>query len=112
MLASDGGSVAASLAFSRASAGQVLVDLAVEGEFDLVCQRCMGIFAFRVKEQAALALLETEHAPQLAPEGYEPYEMPEARINPAILVEDELIIALPLAPRHRSQAECDGLDPV
>ena len=112
MLAADAGRVGVSLVFSRPSAGPVLVDLTVEGDLDLVCQRCMGPFAFRVKEQACLALLETDHASQLAPEGYEPYEMPEARINPAILVEDELIIALPLAPRHASQAQCDGADPI
>ena len=106
LLASDSGSVSVRLDFSQ-SAGSVLLDLLIDGELNLICQRCMEPYRFHVEQQAALALLESDSTEQAAPEGYEPYEMPEARINPAILIEDELIMALPLSPRHESRDLCN-----
>ncbi len=106
LLVSDSGSVSARLAFSQHPSGPVLVDLTVDGELSLICQRCMEPLRLHVEEQAALALLENDSTEQVAPQGYEPYEMPEARLNPATLVEDELIMALPLSPRHESVEEC------
>jgi len=44
-----------------------------------------------------------------APAGYEPITLSGERFQPAEVIEDELIVSLPLIPRHARIAECGGL---
>ena len=43
------------------------------------------------------------------PAGYEPIELDEGRLSPAVLIEDELIVAIPLVPKHARPEDCGSL---
>ena len=43
------------------------------------------------------------------PEGFEPFELDEGRLQPAQLIEDELIVAIPLVPKHARVEDCGSL---
>jgi len=109
LLHSDAGSVNASLKFRRHRTGCVTVDLEYETTLEIVCQRCLEPMARRVSECISLALLESEAMETNMPEGFEPVVLPVGRLQPAGLLEDELIIALPLSPRHPRIEECGKL---
>jgi uncharacterized protein len=61
-----------------------------------------------VKDKVEMALLESASLEQRLPEQYEPVVLEEDRLMPAMLIEDELIISLPIVPRHERLEECDA----
>jgi uncharacterized protein len=104
LLASDKGSVRAGLSFDQLSDGTVLLDMSVTADVELTCQRCLEPFVHNLEVLAKLALMEVYLGS--APEGYEAYEFGRDRINPVNLIEDELIVTLPLVPRHPVRETC------
>ena len=56
-----------------------------------------------------MALLESPALASSLPQGYEPIIMDGDRMQPAALIEDELIVALPFVPKHAQLAECGTL---
>lgn len=60
-------------------------------------------------ERVVLVVADGGAMPTVVPEGHEPYELPEGRFNPGELVEDELIVAVPLVPKHARIEDCGGL---
>jgi uncharacterized protein len=106
MLASEKGEVRYRLRGTRDENGRPALQLQVEGTLQLRCQRCLEALAFEVKAQDLLVLAATlseihaEPADANAPDRIVAgKEMPVRE-----LVEDELILALPYAPRHESCA--------
>jgi uncharacterized protein len=75
----------------------------------LVCQRCLEPLHHHVRDRVEMVLLETESLEAHSPEGYEPLVLDEDRLMPAILIEDELIISLPIVPRHDRREACGSL---
>ncbi len=106
LLASDIGSVRAGLSFDQLGDGTVLLDMSVTAEVELTCQRCLEPFAHNLEALTKLALIEVNIG--VAPEGYEAYEVGRDRINLVNLIEDELIVMLPLVPRHEAREACVG----
>lgn len=107
MLESDAGAVTAALQFRKDPGGWLIAELEVEATVHLLCQRCLTPLAHRVRERIEMALLESAALEQHVPDRYEPVVLEEDRIMPAILIEDELIISLPIVPRHERPEECD-----
>ena len=77
----------------------------VEGAVPLVCQRCMQPFASPVSQQTVLLLARDEA--ELARLDAEESEVVLANtmLDPLSLVEDELLLSLPISPRH-GEDEC------
>lgn len=109
VLHADSGSVSASLRFQKRSGGWLTVELSYEATLMLECQRCLEPLAHRVNARVELGLLENESMENHLPEGCEPFLLENARLSPANLIEDELIMSLPLAPRHDRLDECGSL---
>jgi uncharacterized protein len=78
--------------------------LAVTAEVVLTCQRCLGPVR-RKLESASRLVFADEGAPEL-PEGYEPVGGDPRRLDLAALVEDELLLGLPLIPQHEAGEDC------
>jgi uncharacterized protein len=108
ILHADRGSVSADLRF-RKRGGWLTVELEYAGTVELICQRCLEGFAYPVGARVELALVENGAQEASVPEGYEPLVVEEGRLRPSDLVEDELIIALPLVPRHAESEDCGPL---
>jgi len=78
--------------------GLTTVDVRVTGVVLLQCQRCLQPWACAVDEAALVAVVGTETGE--VPGGYEPFVgMPEQLSLPA-LIEEQVLLALPLVPMH------------
>jgi uncharacterized metal-binding protein YceD (DUF177 family) len=47
--------------------------------------------------------------PLTVPAEYEPFELEGGELQPAQLIEDELIVAVPLVPKHARVEDCGSL---
>lgn len=97
----------AQLRFSR-ERGVAIADVSVRGAVRLQCQRCMRPFALPLALDSRVALLRAESdADAVSPE-LETVLAPEGRVSAAALVGEEVLLALPIAPRHDDVAECEA----
>lgn len=107
--AAEGPAVSASLRFGDRHEGWLTVELAYEAKLPLICQRCLETFVYPASARLGIGLLETASMESFLPEGYEPVVLEDDRLMPAQLIEDELIISMPLVPRHEFVEECGSL---
>lgn len=93
------GSVTWSLQFDTDSLRIPYVEVRIETALPLLCQRSLERFELPVQVVQRLGLLRDEADEAGLPEGYEPLLVPaDGRLEPAALVEDELILAVPVLP--------------
>ena len=98
-LVDDDGEVAYSLDFGTDELKVPFVELRVETELPLLCQRSLERFLFPVAIEQRLGLIRDEADEAALPPGYEALLVPEdGMLKPVELVEDELILALPVIP--------------
>lgn len=91
--------------FARES-GFVVADLTVSGTAALTCQRCLGAMTESVSSSARVALISAEADASRVPEHLEPVLAAGGRISIGELVEEELLLALPIVPAHAQRADC------
>ncbi|MDM8547501.1 YceD family protein [Candidatus Venteria ishoeyi] len=65
------------------------------------CQRCLQTVWLDLQQESKLCLLRPEESEEYVPEGFEPIMLEGERIKLAQLLEDELLLALPVAPVHQ-----------
>ena len=109
MLHSDAGSVRASLKFGQWRAGGLQVELTYAAAVEFTCQRCLEPFRHELAGRVNVVLVNAGSTPDTVPEGYEPFELADGRFSPAELIEDELIVSMPLAPKHERLADCGSV---
>ena len=88
------------LEFGRDDILQVsYVQLTLETVLPLVCQRSLKRFLYPISSVQRLGLIRDEADEASLPEGYEALLVPEdGQLKPLDLVEDELVLAVPLVP--------------
>jgi uncharacterized protein len=98
--------VRAGLEFGRFE-GRATVAVRVNGEVYLACQRCLKPCACAVDEAATLIVVarDTDEVPG----GYEPLLGDAERLSVTELIEDEVLLGLPLAPMHDTAAQCGAV---
>ena len=109
LLNSQQGSVRVELKFGQHAAGYTTVRLEYAASFELQCQRCLEPVGDRVARQMSFALVAGGSGANGLPEGYEPIGLSGDRFQPAAFVEHELIMSLPLIPRHARVEQCGEL---
>jgi uncharacterized protein len=95
-----GGHVAVNLQFGREEEGRLCVRGVVEAELRLECQRCLEPFVFSATSDVRLGLIRSEESAADLPPECEPLLVEEEPISLFAMVEDELILALPIVPMH------------
>jgi len=90
----------------RRQAGITVAELSFSGTAHLVCQRCLGAMEVGVDATTAVGLVTTEADTSRVPEELEPVLAPEGRISVGELVEEELLLTLPIVPLHEEAAAC------
>jgi uncharacterized protein len=82
--------------------GRLALRLKVDGVLQLVCQRCLGALEFALRIDVSLQLAATQAEVDAQPlEAEGPEQIVAGREMPVReLVEDEVLLAIPLAPRH------------
>jgi uncharacterized protein len=101
-LASDAGEVAYEVRGLRDERGRPSLLVSVRGTLQLRCQRCLEAMPFEVEEQDLLVLAATQAEIDADPADAQAPDRVLAGKKMAVrdLVEDELVLALPYAPRH------------
>ncbi len=79
----------------------------LETTVEVVCQRCMSPLRLPLVVDFRLGLIRTESQAVGLSTEYEPLLAPEGGTAMSEWVEDELILALPLAPLHDDVRECE-----
>ncbi|MEQ4574502.1 MAG: DUF177 domain-containing protein [Gammaproteobacteria bacterium] len=94
------GECAYSLEFGRDDMlGVAYAELSVDTELPLQCQRSLQRFLLPVKTTQRLGLIRDEAEEAALPPDYEPLLVPDdGMLRPADLVEDELVLAIPVVP--------------
>jgi uncharacterized protein len=106
-IAGAGGTVRG-VAHFRREAGYRVAELELEGEAKLVCQRCLAPMTWPLASEARVAIVASESDADRVPQEVETVHAPDNRIRVADLVEEELLLTLPLVPPHESADECGG----
>jgi uncharacterized protein len=78
--------------------------LAVIADLVLTCQRCLGPMQRKLSMESNLVFAD-EGAPEL-PGGFEAVGGDPRKLDLAALVEDELLLGLPLIPHHEPGEDC------
>ena len=109
LLHSGVGSVRATLSFRQRSDGWLGVQLDYQGFAHLVCQRCLEPFRYELEDQVNVVIADSDSLPTTVPTGFEPFELEDGRLQPVQLIEDEVIVAIPLVPKHARVEDCGSL---
>ncbi|WP_426417816.1 YceD family protein [Aestuariirhabdus sp. LZHN29] len=104
-LADSEGAVTASLRFDRDEQGFFVIDAKMSAPVTMICQRCLEAVNLNVEGECHLAVVWNEDGAKSLPKHYEPVVVGEEEMATASLIEEELILALPLIPYHRED-EC------
>ena len=83
-----------------------VAELLLQGTARLVCQRCLGAMAVEVEATAEVGLVATEADVSRVPEELEPVLAPDGRVSVGELVEEELLLTLPIVPLHEEADAC------
>ena len=82
------------------------VEGAVRARAWLVCQRCLQEFQVALESPVRVAFVPRDAEAGRVPDEYDALTAPGGRIALEELVEEELLLALPLAPTHATPSEC------
>ncbi len=86
--------------------GQIIVQGRVQVTLGMTCQRCLGSMRLPVTAALHMAWIRGEEEAARLPAGYEPLVSASGRVKLADVVEDELLLALPMVALHASSEEC------
>ena len=93
------------LTFSSDEAGRCIVHCLITTCLKLVCQRCTGSMDLPVKIDSSLCVIANDRQAEKLPKRYEPLVTEAGMVSPQDVVEEELLLAIPMIPRH-SDADC------
>ena len=106
-LVSDQGEADVDLQAARDLSGRVVVTGSIGAALEMTCQRCLGGVTVAVRAEPRLAWVKTDAELEKLPPEYEPLLSPDGRVALVELVADELLLALPLVPRHGDGEACE-----
>lgn len=100
LLAGEPGEAEVEMAFAVDARGLRTVHGRVRAEVLLTCQRCLQPVAIQVDGEFHLAVVASPTEERRLPEGLEPLDSSAGPVSVARLVEDEILLGLPLVPSH------------
>jgi len=106
LLAESGGRLQASYAFGKTPDGGAGVTLAIESTPMLRCQRCLEPFALPVVARSEIEFSADETAAAGEGSEREPYVLTGGVASLRDLAEEELLLALPVAPACSAPEKC------
>ena len=101
MLAAPAGKVAYVLRGLLGRDGRAMLEVALEGSCQLRCQRCLQEFAYPIKLLTRLILVPEDELDELSVDEDEIDSIPaDQNLDVLALLEEELLLNLPFAPKH------------
>ena len=99
ILLSEQGEINIELKFDRAGRNP-FIEGHISADLKLKCQRCMQAMDFPLDSHFKLGLVLNEAQMDELPDIYEPYLVEDENNHLPDMIEDELLLALPLVPMH------------
>jgi uncharacterized protein len=106
LLSTQQGALSVTLLLDRDEAGTRYLAGRVTGQLQLECQRCLGAMEFALDSEFRLGLVRGEEEAARLPSGYEPLLVGTEPMPLAEIVEDEVLLALPIVALHRDPHPC------
>lgn len=95
--------VAVQLQFGVDEQGVTYLKGHLETKLTLQCQRCMEPYIYEIISDFVLGIVSTLDEIDALPDGYEPALAKEGQLALRELIEDELILNLPIIPKHEPE---------
>ena len=86
--------------------GLPVVQIRLSATLKAACQRCLGEMQLELGAESRLAIVDSEAQAGSVPEELETFLAPDGYATLAALVAEELLLALPLVPRHAAGERC------
>ena len=86
--------------------GNPMLELVIEGSCQLRCQRCLQAMAYPIQQVSRLVLADEQSEGELSEDAFDSIP-PEENLDVEALVEEEILLNLPFAPRHAA-GECQA----
>lgn len=93
------------LQFAR-ERGLAVADIRLKAVLRPLCQRCLGAMHLEVAADSHVAIVDSEAAAAAVPEELETFLAPGGHGSLAALAAEELLLALPIVPRHGPGERC------
>lgn len=111
-LAGSGGHVEYRLNFGRDDLRKPIVDVWVKAELPLLCQRSLNKYTQIIERNARLGLIESDSLADRLPDDQEPLLVTDEEFRLGDIIEDELILAVPLVPIDQNSQQPSYENPV
>jgi DUF177 domain-containing protein len=107
ILLENSGKLQYSLSFDFDESGTCVIESDIDTQLILECQRCLKPVVIEVHKNSLLGIVKDKDEIDALAKEYEPLQLDEETISVEELIEDELLLSLPLAPLH-TENECSG----
>lgn len=97
------GRVQVHLVFGKDLAGFKNVTGTIAVDLQLKCQRCLQPFSYQAELPVSLSPVANEAAAERLPKAYEPLFVTDEQVILAEMIEEELLLSLPLIPKHENK---------
>lgn len=95
------------MSFSSSSLKFPMVKGTIAGSIVQTCQRCMGEALVKLEHEFELVMITAESLSLASKEGHEIFEYEGQLVETIELIEDEVILTLPIVPKHENIEDCD-----
>jgi hypothetical protein len=82
----------------------IVMEGVVRTDVPAVCQRCLEVFDYPLA--TTMQLVFEEPGQERSRDGYETWELPGPSVTPLDIVDEGLVMAMPLAAKHEASAAC------
>ncbi|MBA2492447.1 MAG: DUF177 domain-containing protein [Gammaproteobacteria bacterium] len=110
-LITSSGAVYVSLYFGRNASGLQVIAGAISARLEMECQRCLRPYTQAVDRRFELVLAQGEAEAQRLLADYDVLEVADTDIFTQDVIEDELLLSIPLIPAHADAALCERVNP-
>jgi uncharacterized protein len=80
----------------------------LRARLEVTCQRCLQAMQLNLEVEMRLGLIRADNQAKALPKVYEPLVSADGVMALSELVEDELLLALPVAPLHGEIRQCEA----
>jgi uncharacterized protein len=96
-----------SLSFDFDESGLCVIESRIDTQVKLECQRCLKPVVINIHKSSLLGLVNSKDDIDGLAKEYEPLQMEDETISVEEIIEDELLLSIPLSPLH-AENECAG----
>jgi uncharacterized protein len=86
--------------------GTPIAEVNIRATLRPLCQRCLAPMNLQIAADSRVAVVESEAAADRVPGEMETFLAPEGRCDLVLLAAEELLLALPIVPRHAPGEPC------